>query len=45
MYAPDADPAPGADESQDVRWFEWDTAIDMSDAGLAGCLRAVRRLL
>jgi len=28
-----------------VRWFEWDTAIDMSDAGLAGCLRAVRRLL
>jgi len=45
MYAPDADPAPGADESQDVRWFEWDTAIDMSDAGLAGCRRAVRRLL
>ena len=45
MYAPNADPAPGADESQDVRWFEWDTAIDMSYAGLAGCLRAVRRLL
>ena len=45
MYAPDADPAPGADESQDVRWFGWDTAIDMSDVGLSGCLRAVRRLL
>jgi hypothetical protein len=28
-----------------VRWFGWDTAIDLSDVGLSGCLRAVRRLL
>ncbi|MEL6893548.1 MAG: NUDIX domain-containing protein [Actinomycetota bacterium] len=38
----DADPAPPADESQEVDWFDWDTAISMADDGVAGCLRAVR---
>lgn len=38
----DGDPAPGAGESTEVRWFDWDTAVSMADAGLVGLLRAVR---
>jgi 8-oxo-dGTP pyrophosphatase MutT (NUDIX family) len=36
----DDTPRPGADESQDVRWFDWDEAIAMADPGLVGFLRA-----
>lgn len=38
----DGDPNPGADESADVRWFDWDEAIAIADAGLVGALRALR---
>jgi 8-oxo-dGTP pyrophosphatase MutT (NUDIX family) len=34
-------PAPGDDESQEVRWFPWPEAIRTADPGLAGYLRAV----
>lgn len=34
----DADPAPPPGESQEVRWFSWDEAADVADAGLAGAL-------
>jgi 8-oxo-dGTP pyrophosphatase MutT (NUDIX family) len=40
--ATEPDPEPPADESQAVRWFDWDEAIDIADAGLAGALRALR---
>ncbi|MGI8794866.1 MAG: NUDIX hydrolase [Acidimicrobiales bacterium] len=42
LHAGDADPAPGPDESQDVRWFAWDDAIDTADPGLRGALIALR---
>jgi 8-oxo-dGTP pyrophosphatase MutT (NUDIX family) len=44
LTAPDDDPSPGVDESQEVAWFGWDKAIEMADIGLAGALRAARRL-
>lgn len=34
----DGDPAPGHDESPDVRWFTWTDAIDLADPGLRGAL-------
>jgi hypothetical protein len=42
VMADDVEPAPGADESQDVAWFSWDDAIAMADKGLVGALRVVR---
>ena len=41
VHAAAVDPAPGPDESQDVRWFSWDDALAMADVGLIGALRAV----
>ena len=38
----DRTPAPPEGESQDVRWFDWDEAIAVTDPGLAGLLRAMR---
>jgi 8-oxo-dGTP pyrophosphatase MutT (NUDIX family) len=38
----DDDPAPPAGESQDVRWFDWDEAIAVADAGLVGALRSLQ---
>lgn len=38
----DGDPAPPADESQEVAWFGWDEAIALADAGLVGALRGLR---
>jgi 8-oxo-dGTP pyrophosphatase MutT (NUDIX family) len=38
----DADPAPPADESQDIAWFGWDAAIERADPGLAGILGFLR---
>ena len=32
-------PAPPPDESQLVRWFSWDEAFAIADAGLSGALR------
>jgi len=42
LQAPDAEPAPPPGESQQVRWFTWDEAIAVADAGLVGALRALR---
>ena len=42
LTAPPDDPAPPEDESQDVRWFAWDDAIEAADPGLAGALRSLR---
>lgn len=39
---PAADPDPPEGESQDCRWFGWDEAIAIADAGLAGALGALR---
>jgi len=36
------DPSPPPGESQDVRWFDWDTAIEIADPGLSGALAAYR---
>lgn len=36
-------PRPPEGESQDVRWFGWDDAIDVADPGLSGFLRWLRR--
>jgi len=38
----DTDPAPQGDESPDARWFTWDEAIAVADAGLVGALRHLR---
>lgn len=38
----DTDPAPGAGESQEVAWFDWDEAIALADPGLSGALAALR---
>ena len=37
----DADPDPPEGESQQIDWFDWDTAIDRSDPGLRGVLVAL----
>ena len=42
VEAEPVDPSPGPGESPDVRWFDWDDAIEVADAGLAGILRALR---
>lgn len=38
----DGEPAPGRDESQDVRWFGWTDAIERADPGLRGALLSLR---
>jgi 8-oxo-dGTP pyrophosphatase MutT (NUDIX family) len=42
LVAPDVDPTPPPGESQEVRWFTWDEAIEVADIGLAGALVATR---
>ncbi len=42
LYADPIEPAPPAGESPTVRWFSWDDALAVADAGLAGALRALR---
>lgn len=44
LLTADRDPCPPPGESQDVRWFSWAEALGVADAGLAGALRAVRRV-
>ena len=34
-----ADPAPPDDESQEIAWFDWETAIAMADPGVRSILR------
>jgi 8-oxo-dGTP pyrophosphatase MutT (NUDIX family) len=39
----DAEPAPPADESQEIGWFDWDAAIQRAgDDRLKACLRALQ---
>ncbi len=45
VHADDIDPSPPPDESPDVRWFAWDDALEIADAGLIGALRAIRATL
>lgn len=42
LESDDVDPVPPEGESQDVHWFDWDTAIERSDAGLRGLLASMR---
>ncbi len=44
LLAPDAEPAPPPDESQEVAWFSWDAAAAVADEALVGALRSARRL-
>ena len=39
--ADDADPAPPPEESQDVAWLDWDTAVTVAEPGMVGLLRAM----
>ena len=42
LHAPDLDPSPSEDESPFVRWFDWDEAVALADAGLRGALESLR---
>lgn len=44
VSAPDQDPLPAPEESQEVAWFSWDAAASVADEALAGALAAARRL-
>ena len=41
LLAAEGHPDPGEGESQDVAWFGWETAIEMTDAGVTGLLAAL----
>jgi 8-oxo-dGTP pyrophosphatase MutT (NUDIX family) len=42
LEAGDADPVPAEGESPDARWFPWDEAIAVADAGLVAPLKVMR---
>jgi 8-oxo-dGTP pyrophosphatase MutT (NUDIX family) len=42
LEAPDVDPAPPPDESQDVRWFPWPDALAAADEALVDALERCR---
>lgn len=44
VVALDETPAPPEGESQDVRWFAFDDALQMADEALVGALRAVHQM-
>jgi 8-oxo-dGTP pyrophosphatase MutT (NUDIX family) len=44
LLGADADPSPPPDESQQVRWFDWDEALAVADVGLAGALATTRAM-
>ena len=45
IWADDADPAPGPDESQDVAWFDWEAAIEIAgDDRLKSLLETLKPL-
>jgi 8-oxo-dGTP pyrophosphatase MutT (NUDIX family) len=44
VVGPDADPAPGPEESQEVGWFTWEEAEAVADDALIGGLRVARAL-
>ena len=41
----DADPTPPPEESQDVRWFDWDTAVVRAEPAMGAVLRHLAREL
>jgi 8-oxo-dGTP pyrophosphatase MutT (NUDIX family) len=45
LRAPEVALVPAEGESPDARWFTWDEAITIADAGLVGALHAARGLL
>jgi 8-oxo-dGTP pyrophosphatase MutT (NUDIX family) len=45
LTAQDEDCAPAPGESQHCRWFHWEEAFAVADAGLTGALRLARRLI
>lgn len=45
LRAPEEQLAPAEGESPDARWFTWDEAIAIADAGLVGALHAARARL
>jgi 8-oxo-dGTP pyrophosphatase MutT (NUDIX family) len=45
VLAPDEDPAPPPEESQEVAWFSWDAAAELADEALSGALRSARRVM
>jgi len=44
LLAPDDEPNPPAGESQQVRWFSWDDAVDVADESLRGALATAHPL-
>jgi 8-oxo-dGTP pyrophosphatase MutT (NUDIX family) len=42
VTAPYENPKPGPEESQDVKWFEWEQAVAIADDGLLGALLVCR---
>ena len=38
-------PAPGTEESQEVRWFSWKEATKIADMGLVGALVRAQELI
>ncbi|MBJ7292225.1 MAG: NUDIX domain-containing protein [Ilumatobacteraceae bacterium] len=42
VTAPYETPKPGPEESQDVKWFEWEQAVAIADDGLLGALLVCR---
>lgn len=45
LWSDDATPRPAAGESPDVRWFDFDEAIALADAGLVDALRRARAIV
>ena len=45
LRAPEVPLHPGEGESPEARWFTWDEALAIADAGLVGALQASRALL
>jgi hypothetical protein len=37
----DADPKPPPEESQEVAWFSWEQALEITEPDMAGILRAL----
>lgn len=45
VRSPEVAPAPLTGESQQVKWFSWDDAVEIADAGLVGALLAAKAFL
>lgn len=45
VRAPEMTPHPAEGESPEARWFTWDQAMEVADAGLTGALTAAKALV